>query len=92
MSGGFIAVLGLQGVVFVAWAIHAFQCLFKLRARAVVQTGSGLPGVKVALHMFRAFGTAPEYGRDRRVLLGLTLVLFVLIGVVVALAPAASPR
>ena len=92
MSLGYIAILGLQGLVFVAWAIHAFRCLFKLLARAVAETGIGLPGIRVGLHMFRAFAFGPEYERDRRILLILTLLLFMLIGVVVALAPGASPR
>ena len=92
MSGGFIAILGLEAVVFAAWGFHAFRCLFKLLGRAVAETGHPLPGIRVGLHMFRIFATAPEYARDRRILLLLTLALFVLIGAVVALAPGAGPR
>ena len=59
MSGGFIAILGLEAVVFAAWGFHAFRCLFKLLGRAVAETGHPLPGIRVGLHMFRIFATAP---------------------------------
>jgi hypothetical protein len=81
----------MQGVVFVLWTIHAFRCLFKLRARAVAETGSPWPGTAVTLRSFGAFVTASEYQRDRRILLGLTVVLFALIGVV-ALVSGQNPR
>lgn len=82
MNGPFAALLGLQGVVFLLWGIQMFRCLFKLRARAVAETGSGYPGPRATLRSFGAFVTAPEYQRDRRILVGLTVLLFALIGVV----------
>lgn len=92
MSGGFIALLGLQGLLFAAWAIYAFRCMFKIYARAVADSGSGIPGMAVGLRTFRIFAVAPEYARDRKMLLLLSLLLFMLIGAVVALVPGASPR
>lgn len=82
MNGAFIALLGVQGAVFVLWAIHVFRCLFKLRARAVATSGSAWPGLAATLRSFGAFGTAPEYQRDRRIMTGLTVLLFGLIGAV----------
>lgn len=92
MSGGFIALLGLQGLLFAAWSIYAFRCMFKIFARAVAVSGNGIPGMAVGLRTFRSFAVAPEYARDRKVFLVLSLLLFILIGAVVALAPGASPR
>jgi hypothetical protein len=91
MSGVFTALLGVQGVVFVLWSIHAFRCLFKLRARVVAETGNVWPGPRVALRSFGRFAVAPEYQHDRRILIGLTVVLFALIGAV-ALVSGQIPR
>lgn len=91
MSGAFIAILGLQGVAFVAWTIQMFRCLFRLRARAVAQSGKLWPGPIVTLRSFKAFVTEPEYQRDRRILAALTAVLLVLISAV-ALVSGQSPR
>lgn len=91
MSGALIAILGLQGVAFVAWTIQMFRCLFRLRARAVAESGSQWPGPIVTLRSFRAFVTEPEYQRDRRILAVLTVLLFVLIGAV-ALVSGQSAR
>lgn len=92
MSGVFTVVLGLQGAVFVVWAIVMFRTLFRLRARAVADTGSSLPGPIATLRTFRAFVTETQYQRDRRILGALTLLLFALIAVVAALASGQSPR
>lgn len=91
MSGVFIALLGVQGVAFVLWTIQAFRCLFKLRARAVAESGSPWPGARATVRSFGAFVTAAEYQRDRRILLGLTVILFGLIGAV-ALVLGPEPR
>lgn len=91
MSATFIALLGLQGMVFVLWSIHAFRCLFKLRAQVVAETGILWPGPRVALRSFSRFAVAPEFRRDRQILLGLTVVLFGLIGAV-ALVSGQIPR
>ena len=92
MSGGFIAMLGVQGAVFVVWTIMMFRTLFRLRARAVAETGSSLPGPIATLRMFGAFVTEPGYQRDRRILGALTLVLIALIGAVAVLAPEPTLR
>ncbi|MGO4908308.1 hypothetical protein ACEN2J_08260 [Pseudorhodobacter sp. W20_MBD10_FR17] len=91
MSGVFTALLGVQGVVFVLWTVHAFRCLFKLRAQVVAETGNLWPGPKVALRSFGRFAVAPGYQRDRRILIGLTVILFALIGAV-ALVSGQIPR
>jgi hypothetical protein len=91
MSGLFIALLGAQGVVFVLWTVHAFRCLFKLRAQVVAETGILWPGPRVALRSFRRFAVAPAYRRDRQILIGLTVILFALIGAV-ALVSGQIPR
>jgi hypothetical protein len=77
--------LGVQGVVFALWAFWMFRCLFRLRRWAVAQSGSVFPGPVVTLRSFAGFATLPEYARDRRILLALTLVLFALIALWAAL-------
>ncbi len=91
MSGGFAIVLGAQGLVFLAWGIQMFRCLFRLRAHAVAKSGKLWPGPIVSLRSFKAFVTEPEFQRDRRMLAVLTALLFVLIGGV-ALVSGQSPR
>lgn len=91
MSATAIAVLGVQAVVFAVWAFHAFRVLFHLRARVVEESDRAFPGMAVTLRMFRAFAQEPRYARDRRLLLGLTLLLFALIGVFALLAPVRVP-
>ena len=92
MSGGVMAVLALQGMVFAVWAFYAFRCLFKLRADAVAASGKLWPGPIASIRAFKGFVTMPKYGRDRRIMLALTVALFVLIGVFAALAPVAVAR
>lgn len=69
----------LQGMVFAVWAWWAFRCLFRLRAQAVAETGLIVPGMRVTLRVFRGFVHLPEYRRDRLILLGLTVLLWVMI-------------
>ncbi|RUS61010.1 hypothetical protein EGN72_06255 [Pseudorhodobacter sp. E13] len=91
MTGGLAAILALQAVVFVVWAVQMFRCLLRLRARAVAQSGKLWPGPVVSLRSFKAFVTEAEYQRDRRILGGLTLLMFALIGAG-ALASGQGPR
>ena len=85
------ALLGLLAVLFVAWAGLMFRALFLLRARAVQRSGSTFPGLGATLDSYGAFLTLPEFRRDRRILGALTLALFGMIAVTVALAPPAPP-
>lgn len=80
MSAAVIVLLGLQGVVFLLWGLQMFRCLFKLRARAVAETGSCYPGLAATLRSFAAFVTGPDYQRDRHILVGLTVLMFALTG------------
>lgn len=91
MTVVFTVLLGVQGAVFVLWSIHAFRCLFKLRAQVVAETGNVWPGPRVALRSFGRFAVASEYQHDRRILIGLTVILFALIGAV-ALVSGQIPR
>jgi len=74
MSAGNIALLGLQGIVFAAWAWLVFRTLFRLYAMA--REGSVMPGPSRAVRIFRTFATAPAHARDRRRLVVLTCALF----------------
>lgn len=73
-----VVLLGIQGIVFAVWGFWAFRSLFRLRARAVAETGRGLPGMGATLRAFRAFLVLPEYRREKVVLLLLTALLWAL--------------
>ncbi|MDN5785921.1 hypothetical protein [Pseudorhodobacter sp.] len=87
MQALLIVGMGLQGAVFALWAVVMFRTLFRLRAQAVAETGHAFPGPLVTLRTFLGFLTRPEYQRDRRMLLALTLLLFAMIGGLALLAP-----
>lgn len=81
--GGLGILLVLQGLVFLAWAFFMFLNLFRLRRDVVQRSGrQGFyqPSVTETLTSFGWFLTEPRYTWDRRILLGLTLALFALIG------------
>lgn len=67
--------LSVQGLVFAAWAVLAFRWLFAIRAQAVAQSGSSLPGLGATLGAFRWGLRAPELARQRLWLGLLTLAL-----------------
>jgi len=83
--------LGAQGLVFAVWTFWMFRCLFRLRARAVAETGSAFPGPGATLRSFHAFAVRPEFARDRRILLVLTLVMFATIAGWAALVRTIQP-
>lgn len=83
--------LGLQGIVFAAWTYWMFRCLFRLRRRAVAETGSAFPGLGATLRSFAAFATLPDHARDRRILLALTVAMFALIALGAALVRTLQP-
>jgi len=68
--------LAVQGGIFAVWATVAFRILWRLRARAVAQSGQAMPGMAAQLAEFRAFATAPEDAAARRRIAVLTLALF----------------
>ncbi|MGB3278584.1 MAG: hypothetical protein WBA92_05260 [Pseudorhodobacter sp.] len=92
MSSGLVILLGVQGLVFVFWTIQMFRCLFRLRARAVAETGQSIPGLAATLRSFRAFLTEDIFRRDRIILAALTILLFALIGAVATLASGQAQR
>ncbi len=77
-----IPFLIVEGIVFAVWAFLMFRTLFRLRARAVRETGASFPGPVSTLKYFGLFLRAPEYRRDRRLLLAVTLLLFALIAAI----------
>jgi len=81
MSALTIAVLAIQGTVFVVWAFLAFRFLFALRKDAVAASGSALPGLGATLTSFHGGLTEPKYRRQRWALGLATLALFALIGI-----------
>ncbi len=80
MSGENMILLGLQSVVFVAWAFVMFRTLFAQKRRATMRTGKALPGPLEALREWGIWWRNPRMQAERRLLIGLTLCLIVLIG------------
>lgn len=70
-----IALLTVQGAVFLIWIFLAFRWLFALRADAVAESGAALPGPGWALRAFRGGLVDKRYARDRLWLGILTLAL-----------------
>ena len=71
-------IVGLQGAVFLVWAVLAFHWLFALRAEAVAKTGQALPSMKAQLQAVRAGLVEPRYHGHRIRLLIATGVLMTL--------------
>lgn len=71
--------LAVQAVVFGVWAVLMFHTLFRLRRRAVMRTGAVFPGLGDTLEGWRAFLTLPEFRGLRRLLGGVTALMFALI-------------
>ena len=75
MSLSDLAFLILQGMVFLIWMFLAFRWLFALRADAVAESGTALPGPRWVLRAFRGSLVDERYARDRLWLGILTLLL-----------------
>lgn len=75
MSPSGLAFLILQGMVFLIWTFLAFRWLFALRADAVAESGTALPGLRWTLRAFRGGLVDKRYARDRLWLGILTLIL-----------------
>ena len=75
MSPSSIALLILQGMLFLAWIFVAFRWLYALRTDATLESGSVFPGPGSTLRAFRGALVDARYANER-VLLGiLTLAL-----------------
>ena len=70
-----IALLTVQGAVFLVWIVLAFRWLFALRADAVAESGTALPGPYWALCAFRGGLVDNRYAKNRLWLGILTLAL-----------------
>lgn len=67
--------LAAQAVLFAVWAFVAFRILFRLRARAVAESGAAFPGLRATLAAFAGFLREPGFARERRLLAVLTAAL-----------------
>ncbi len=81
------ALLAVQAAVFALWAFLMFRTLFRLRRRAVARSGRSVPGVGDTLEGWTAFLRLPDYRADRRLLAGVTLLMFALIALHIWLVP-----
>lgn len=70
-----IVLLTIQGAVFLIWIFLAFRWLFALRADAVAESGTALPGPGWVLRAFRGGLVDKRYAKDRFWLGILTLAL-----------------
>jgi len=68
----------MSGLVFLMWAFSMFRVLFSLRRRAVARTGKTWPGPIDTLHEWGIWLREPDYQRERRQLLLMTLAVFLL--------------
>jgi hypothetical protein len=67
--------LALQAVLFAGWVLLAFRTLFRLRSRAVAESGTAFPGLRATLAAFAGFLRDPGFARERRLLAVLTAAL-----------------
>lgn len=75
MSPFGLAFLIFQGTIFLIWIFLAFRWLFALRADAVAESGTALPGPGWAFRAFRGGLVDKRYAKDRLWLGILTLAL-----------------
>ena len=84
MTPSQIAVLAVQGVVFIVWAFFWFRTLFRLKREADAERARRsvgyFGGIQIVVGMFGKFFTHPDYAPDRRIVLGTTAALFAIIG------------
>lgn len=80
-----VALLAVQGLVFLLWAVLMFRGLFALRRRAVARSGRMIPGPGATLDGFAAFLRDPEFRRERNRLGLVTVLLFALVAANIAL-------
>ena len=75
MSTNAIAILALQGGLFLIWAIAAFRLLFQLRRRGMDKTGRIFPGPLTFIDVTRDWLNDPECRGQRIGFAVLTVVL-----------------
>lgn len=71
-------ILGLQGLVFIAWAFMMFRTLFLFRARDADQGGGPFPSTGGFIAQAKYWLKSEEDRTGRRILLFLTVALFAL--------------
>lgn len=71
--------IGLQSLIFLAWAVQMFINLFAIRQIGQGARYGGQPGLTATLDSFRIFLKAPEWRARRRALGSTTLALVVVI-------------
>lgn len=74
-----LAILAVQAVVLVLWAIAAFGTLRRLAAWAQRESGQAIPGPGWTWQSYGAFLRDPAFAADRRRLGILTAAMFALI-------------
>jgi hypothetical protein len=82
--------LAVQAVTGLVWAFAAFRILFRLRTRAVQDSGQMFPGLRATLRTFAGFLTRPDDAPDRRRLGLLTLAMIALSILIAATGGAAQ--
>lgn len=75
MNTGDMIRLGLQALVFIAWAVMMFAVLFKFRRRNEDSTGGTFPTTGGFIAQVKHWLQSPEDRQERNTLLWLTLVL-----------------
>lgn len=75
MTAPQIAILGLQAVLFLIWAIWAFVILFQLRRRGADKTGSMFPGPLTFIDVTRDWLADPACRMQRIRFAFLTVIL-----------------
>lgn len=84
MPAPYIAILAVQGAIFLLWAFLMFRALFRLWGMAERERdrrGLGyFGGIGMTFEMFAAFAAAPEHRKERNRIIFVTLVLFATIG------------
>ena len=72
--------LVVMGLVFAVWVLFAFRTLFRLLRislqRRAAQNAGYFGWVMINFGVFRDFLVSPEHRRDRRLMIGLTLLMF----------------
>jgi hypothetical protein len=87
-------ILALQSMIFAALGFMMFRTLFRLRRRAIEikRPHSGIVSdvierQRADFATFREFATADAHRTDRRLIIGLVITMFALIGLQIHLAP-----
>jgi len=80
MSSMQLVLVILQGLIFAAWALVMFRCLFHVRRRAEQKTGQVFSGPVTFLGAIREWLSDPDERKWRVLLLILTVALILKTG------------